>query len=44
MQDVRSHEIIFEANLKTTLSLKEDVFMLIFFASLQIIKMTETRS
>ena len=31
MQDVRSHEIIFEANLKTTLSLKEDVFMLIFF-------------
>ena len=31
MRDLRSHEIIFEANLKTTLNLKEDVFMLHFF-------------
>ena len=31
MRDLRSHEIIFEANLKTTLNLKEDVFMLNFF-------------
>ena len=45
MRDLRSRDIIFEANLKTTLNLKEDVFMLsFFFVSLQIIKMTETRS
>lgn len=31
MRDLRSREIIFEANLKTTLNLKEDVFMLNFF-------------
>ena len=31
MRDLRSREIIFEANLKTTLNLKEDVFMLSFF-------------
>lgn len=31
MRDLKSREIIFEANLKTTLNLKEDVFMLNFF-------------